>query len=100
MKIIRGKDFAEGFCLCIQWHMNRCNQRACTNQPSVIVVGAEYAGEKMPTFALCEDCFQLGNKPGRYQYDIVFGDVEDEAQAKATAGQAMAADGIQPEVIP
>ena len=59
MRIIRdGGDFMP---LLIDWNLRRCNQKGCTNRPTTIIAMQR---DDIPVFALCEEHYQAGNKPG------------------------------------
>ena len=74
MKIIRDESLM-GFALCISWGLTRCNQRGCQNYPNTIIQGASPG---IPLFALCEEHFQQGNKPGGTKFDLVFEEASGE----------------------
>jgi len=52
-----------------QWGIKRCNFRGCKNNPNTIIVNAT---DEHITFGLCEEHYQLGNKPEGAKMDLVF----------------------------
>ena len=80
MKIIRDSDSGVlGIALYVEWGIKRCNNWGCTKTPSVIVTGLIHPEKgKLDPIGLCEECFQLGNVPGGYDYKFGFGDPETE----------------------
>ena len=71
MNIIRDEEFAGIMMIPLlsQWGVSRCNFRNCHSNPNTIITGAH---EKARIFGLCEEHFQLGNKPGGAHMDLVF----------------------------
>ena len=52
-----------------QWGITRCNFRRCKEKPNTIIKDAH---PQVKVFGLCEEHFQLGNKPGGTKMDLVF----------------------------
>ncbi len=71
MEIIRDPDTANIYtaALAITWGLRRCNCRGCRERVTTIIARA---GEKVPTFALCEKHYQEGAQPGGCKLDLVF----------------------------
>ena len=93
MKIIR--DAATGgidtFAVALQWGICFCHQRGCTNRVTTVVTGCECEGDTI-NFALCEECYQKGNVPGGFAYDL---DLSEESQRAAKRAEEEA--GAAPE---
>ena len=71
MKIIRDEKCAGIMMIPLlhQWNITRCNFRGCRNRPNTIICNAH---PKVSKFGLCEEHYQLGNKPGGARMDLVF----------------------------
>ena len=52
--------------------VSRCNYVGCSNSPNTIITNAH---PKAKMFGLCEEHFQMGNKPGGCHLDLEFGKV-------------------------
>ena len=78
MEIIRDEECAGIMMIPLlhQWSITRWNFRGCKNKPNTIIVGAH---TKAKRFGLCEEHYQLGNKPGGCKMDLVFdnSDIEE-----------------------
>ena len=61
MKIIRDDEFfgLAMIPLLVDWGIRCCNYKGCTNKPNTIVTEVE----DTPIFGLCEEHFQMCNKP-------------------------------------
>jgi hypothetical protein len=79
MKIIRDEELGGIMMipLFMDWHVRRCNQDGCKAKPTTIIAGAS---DEVPIFGLCEEHYQMGNKPGGFSYNLVFDDYDAFSQ--------------------
>jgi hypothetical protein len=75
MKIIRDNELGGIMMipLLVDWHVRRCNVKGCAEKPNTIIAGTS---EQVPIYGLCEQHFQLGNRPGGATITLVFDDFD------------------------
>jgi len=63
--------------LLLQWGIKRCNYVNCHNEPNTIIID-EDKNKKTLIFGLCEEHYQIANKPGGATLKLEFNELNKE----------------------